>query len=51
MSISIKPIKKIKKVTESLYKHTVSSIEKFIKKEKVKFACHSGGEKCFKTIR
>lgn len=51
MSISIQTIEDIKKVTESLYMHTANSIEKFIKKEKVNVACHSGCDKCCKTIR
>lgn len=51
MSLSIKTIEDINKVTESLYKHSAKAIEKFVKENKIHVACHSGCDTCCKTIK
>lgn len=51
MALSIKTIKDINKITETLYKHTSEQIQKFIKKENIAVACHQGCNTCCKTMR
>jgi len=51
MSLSIKSIQDINKVTDSLYKHSAEAITKFVTKNKINVACHSGCDTCCKTIR
>jgi Fe-S-cluster containining protein len=51
MSLTIKTVEDINKITVSLYKHATSSIEEFVKNKKINVACHSGCDVCCKTIR
>lgn len=51
MALSIKSIQDINKITDSLYKHTAEGIKKFVTKNKINVACHSGCDTCCKTIR
>ncbi len=51
MALSIKSIQDINKITDSLYKHSEETIIRFVTRNNINVACHSGCDTCCKTIR